>query len=134
MVPSPGASPPSVTDTGPGGDCTAAPGKALWGTLEELSAAEQALIAQYDPLCQMPFLDVANSFITVPHSYSTPQVIQGMSWQQIAAALTNPNTEVAQSIDGAAVILTAEICEVTGAQPSSVCDAPAVEEWQAALP
>jgi hypothetical protein len=126
--------PPSATDTGPGGDCTVAPGKGPWGTLQDLSPGQQALVAQYDPSCDFPFLDVANKWITVPDSYSDPQAIQGMSWQQVADALTNPNTEVAQSIDGAAVILTGEICQVTGEQPSNVCDAPAVQQWAAALP
>jgi hypothetical protein len=125
--------PPSATDTGPGGDCTAAPGKGAWGTLQGLSSAQQALIAQYDSSCDFPFLDVANKWITLGY-YSTPEAIQGMSWQQVADALTSPNTEVAQSIDGAAVILTGEICEVTGEQPSRVCDAPAVQQWQALLP
>jgi hypothetical protein len=122
--------PPSATDTGPGGDCTASPGKGPWGTLQDLSSAQQMFFAQYDPKCNFPFLDVANKWITVG-SYSTPQAIQGMSWQQVADALTNPSTEVAQSIDGAAVILTGEICEVTGEQPLGVCDAPAVQQWRA---
>jgi hypothetical protein len=127
--------PPSATDTGPGGDCTVAPGKGPWGTLQDLSPGQQALVAQYDPSCGFPFLDVANRWITVNSGgYSDPQAIQGMSWQQVADALTNPNTEVAQSIDGAAVILTGEICEVTGQQPSTVCDAPAVQQWQASFP
>jgi hypothetical protein len=81
----------------------------------------------------VPFLDVANKWITLG-PYSDPQAIQGMSWQEVTDALTNPNTEVAQSIDGAAVILTGEICEVTGEQPSSVCDVPAVQQWQALFP
>jgi len=126
--------PPSATDTGPGGDCTVAPGKGDWGTLQDLSPGQQAIIAQYDPGCGFPFLDVANKWITVDSAYSDPQAIQGMSWQQVADALTNPNTEVAQSIDGAAVILTGEICEVTGERPSNVCDAPAVQQWQASFP
>ncbi len=125
--------PPSATDTGPGGDCSTAPGKGNWGTLQDLSPAQQAIMAQYDPTCVFPLIDVANKWISLG-PYSDPQAIQGMSWQQVANALTNPNTEVAQSIDGAAVILTGEICQVTGEQPSNVCDAAAVRQWQASFP
>ncbi|MGH9090791.1 MAG: DUF929 family protein [Acidimicrobiales bacterium] len=126
--------PPSATDTGPGGDCSYSPGKGPWGTLQDLSSDQQALIAQYDPSCSFPFLDVANKWITPFSAYSDPQAIQGMSWQSIADALANPASEVAQSIDGAAVILTGEICEVTGEQPSTVCDANAVQQWQTSFP
>ena len=104
-----------------------------WTELQPLTTEQQGLVAQYDSSCGVPFLDVANKWITLG-PYSDPQAIQGMSWQEVTDALTNPNTEVAQSIDGAAVILTGEICEVTGEQPSSVCDVPAVQQWQALFP
>ena len=43
-------------------------------------------MAQYNPECQPPFLDVANKWTTVG-SYPDPSVIEGMSWQQITSVL-----------------------------------------------
>ena len=47
-------------------------------------------------------------------------MLQGLSRSQIAADLSNPDSAVAQAIDGAANDITAAIASVTGNQPSSV--------------
>jgi len=122
--------PASPTDTGPGGVCDGFP----WSTLQDLSSAQQTLLAQENPNCEygVPFLDVANMWDNYS-SYADPQVIQGMSWTQIAGDLNNPDSTVAQSIEGGAEQLVAEICEVTGEQPTSVCGSSVVQQWQASL-
>jgi hypothetical protein len=122
--------PASPTDTGPGGVCDGFP----WSTLQDLSSAQQSLLAQENPNCEfgVPFLDVANMWDNYS-SYADPEVIQGMSWQQIASSLNNPNSTVAQSIEGGAEQMVAEICEVTGEQPTSVCNSSVVQQWQASL-
>ncbi len=122
--------PASPTDTGPGGVCDGFP----WSTLQDLSSAQQALLAQQNPNCQygVPFVDVANMWDNAS-SFADPQVIQGMSWTQIASDLNNPSSTVAQSIEGGAEQLVAEICEVTGEQPTSVCSSSVVQQWQASL-
>jgi hypothetical protein len=50
-----------------------------------------------------------------------PQVLQGKTWAQIAAALHDPSSEIAQGALGAANYMTAAICKMTGNQPASVC-------------
>jgi hypothetical protein len=49
-----------------------------------------------------------------------------MSHRQIAAALADPTSPVAQAVDGSANVLTAALCEVSGQQPAAVCTAPGV--------
>jgi hypothetical protein len=112
-----------------GPPCGAAP----WSKLQELSFAQQQLMAAYDPGCGYPFLDVGNRWTTIG-AYADVQVVQGMSWTQIASALADPGSAVAQSVEGGAVLLTAQICEVTGEQPASVCGSSVVQQWQAGLP
>jgi thiol-disulfide isomerase/thioredoxin len=88
-------------------------------SLQTPTAAENALVAKYDPQGSIPFLDIANRYVITGSSYS-PQVLQGLSRSQIAADLSNPDSAVAQAIDGTANDITAAIAAVTGNQPSSV--------------
>ena len=53
-------------------------------------------------------------------SYS-PQVLPGMTADEVAAALSDPSSAVTQGIVGAANVITATICILTGDQPSNVC-------------
>jgi thiol-disulfide isomerase/thioredoxin len=87
--------------------------------LQTPTAAENALVAKYDTEGSIPFLDIANRYVITGSSYS-PQVLQGLSQSQIAADLSNPDSAVAQAIDGTANDITAAIAAVTGNQPSSV--------------
>ncbi len=122
--------PSTSASSGPGGDCTGYP----WSPLQDLTPGQLALVDQYDDNCNfVPFLDVANRWTTTG-PYPDPQIIQGMSWQQIVGALGNPGSAVARSIEGGAVYLVAQICNVTGNQPASVCNAAAVQQWEATLP
>lgn len=94
-------------------------------TLQVPTAGESALLSSYDPQGSIPFLDIGNKFVINGASYS-PQVLQGLSRSQIAAQLNDPSSPVAQAIDGTANNITAAICTVTGNQPSSVCNTPAI--------
>ena len=76
-------------------------------------------MAKYDPQGSIPFLDIANRYVVTGSSFS-PQVLQGLSRSQIAADLSDPNSAVAQAIDGTANDITAAITSVTGSQPSDV--------------
>jgi hypothetical protein len=51
-------------------------------------------------------------------------VLQGLSRAQIAAQLSDPNSAVAQSIDGTANEITAAIAKVTPNVPGSVAASP----------
>jgi hypothetical protein len=91
--------------------------------LQTPTAQEQALWTKYNPN-SYPFIDVGNKYMfTVIYN---PQVLAGKSWSQIAAALKDPSTPIAKSVDGAANYLTAAICKTTNNMPSAVCTSRAV--------
>jgi hypothetical protein len=94
-------------------------------TLQTPTAAQNALLAEYDAQGSIPFLDIANRYVVTGASFS-PQVLQGLSRSQIAAQLDDPSSAVAQAIDGTANDITAAIASVTGNQPSSVGNSAAI--------
>jgi len=79
-----------------------------------------------------PFMDINNKVIFAGPSYN-PQILQGLTWDQIAADLSNPQSPVTQAIVGTANYITAGICAVTGQQPASVCTAAPVPAVQRAM-
>jgi len=87
--------------------------------LQAPTAGQSALMAKYDSQGSIPFLDIANRYVITGSSFS-PQLLQGLSRSQIAADLANPDSAVAQAIDGTANDITAAIASVTGNQPSNV--------------
>jgi len=97
--------------------------------LQKPTAAQQALWTKYQPPGNSyPFIDIGIKFVAGV-TYN-PQVLQGLSWNQIAADLHNPSSQVAQGVLGSANLLTAAICKSTGNAPASVCSAspiPALE-------
>ena len=101
-------------------------------SLETPTAAEQQLVNQYNPDGSFPFIDIANRYTNIGASYD-PQVLSNLGWQEIASALSNANSPVAQSILGTANYLTAAICEATNQQPASVCQAAPIPQIQQAL-
>jgi len=107
-------------------------------TLQTPTAAEQTLISTYDsaPYSSqaggIPFMDLGNSFI-VSGTAVPPTDHQGMTWQQIAATLSNPKSPVALAIIGDANWLTAGICKVTGGQPGSVCGSSTITALESEL-
>ena len=101
--------------------------------LQPLTPSERALLGQFDPPAQTPFIDVAGRFINIDSTVQ-PTLIAGRSWNQIAGSLTNPSAIPAQAVGGEAEVLTAELCEATGGKPQSVCSSPVVKQYEAALP
>lgn len=90
--------------------------------LQTPTAAQSALWAKYDPPGNSyPFIDIGNRFVATT-TYN-PQVLQGLTWNQIAADLHNPSSPVAQGAVGSANLFTAAICKITGNAPASVCGA-----------
>jgi Domain of unknown function (DUF929) len=91
--------------------------------LQATTAQQQALWAKYNPN-SYPFIDVGNKYMfTVNYN---PQVLAGKSWSQIAAALKDPSSPIAKSVDGAANYITAAICKTSTNMPASVCNSRAV--------
>lgn len=114
--------------------CTAGTaGCAAYGfvVLQTPDAAEQQILNQYDPQELFPFLDFGNLWqdgvVVFPNS------LQGLSWEEIAAAVGDPNSAVGQYLDGAAELFAAQICETTGEQPSRVCAATVNRQYQQLL-
>ena len=97
--------------------------------LQTPTAAQKALWAKYEPPGNSyPFIDIGNRYVATT-TYN-PQVLQGLSWNQIATDLHNPSSPVAQGAVGSANLLTAAICKITRNAPASVCSAapiPAIE-------
>ena len=110
-----------------------------WTPLQVPTPAEQELISNYDKyeyegqfFQVVPFLDLANQWSSAS-SYADPNVIAGMSWQQVAGVLSQPASTAGQAIDGGAEILTAQICDVDGGQPAAVCNSGVVRHYQEEL-
>ena len=82
-------------------------------TLQTPTAAQSSLMATYDTAGSIPFLDIGNRYVVTGASFS-PQVLQGLSRQQIAAQLGDPSSPVAQAIDGTANDITAAITQRHG--------------------
>jgi hypothetical protein len=95
-------------------------------TLQNPTSAEQTLINKWDPGTgqggAIPFIDIGNKYVQVGdlNPYG-PQDLQGKSWNQVAAALSQPSSAIAQGADGSANYMTAAICKLTNNQPASAC-------------
>jgi thiol-disulfide isomerase/thioredoxin len=96
-------------------------------TLQTPTAAEQALLDKYDPGSDgnsIPFIDVGNKYVEISNlAPYGPQDLSGKTWSQVAAALRDPSTTIAQDADASANYLTAGVCELTGNQPATACTA-----------
>jgi Domain of unknown function (DUF929) len=104
-------------------------------TLQPVSKAQEALWVKYGSTSQgpgYPFIDFANKTVITGPLFS-PQVLQGLTWAQIASKLKNPNDPVAQAVDGAANYITASICKMTGDKPGNVCTAAPIKAIGAKL-
>jgi uncharacterized protein DUF929 len=94
-------------------------------TLQTPTGAEQALLDKYDAGSggnSIPFIDIGNKYVEISNlAPYGPQDLSGKSWSQVAAALADPSTTIAQGADASANYLTAGICELTGNQPATAC-------------
>ena len=94
--------------------------------LQTPTSAQQALDAKYNvppntsTAGSIPFVDLGNKFMLSGAQYD-PQLLQGKTWAQVAAALKDPSSPIAQGADGAANTFTAAICKLTNNQPATAC-------------
>jgi Domain of unknown function (DUF929) len=108
--------------------------------LQATTSSQQALWAKYDTSTQdgvtsqgYPFIDFGNKDALKGPIYD-PAILKGMTWAQVAAALNNPSSKVAQAIDGAANYMTAAICKMTGNKgPAGVCTSSSVTGLESGL-
>jgi hypothetical protein len=87
--------------------------------LQPTTKQQQAIWDKYDAN-SYPFIYFGGKYVITSPIYD-PQVLQGKTWAQIAAALHDPSSAIAQGALGAANYMTAAICKMTGDQPASVC-------------
>jgi hypothetical protein len=79
-----------------------------------------------------PFIDVGGKYL-FSASYD-PGLLQGKTQAQIAAALSDPTSDIAKAVGGAANVITAAICTTTGNKPANVCSSSGVTAAAALLP
>lgn len=91
--------------------------------LQQLTSAQQALVARYDKTRSTPFLDFGNHAAQTGSGPIPAQLMTGKSWRQLAAALRQPGTELGSALLTEADSLTAELCHLTGDRPASACPA-----------
>jgi hypothetical protein len=97
--------------------------------LQSPTAQQNQIWARYEPDPQQrgyPFIDIGNRYVIKGPIYD-PGVLKGLTWSQIAAAMHDPSSPVAQGVLGAANYITAAICKTTNSQPASVCAAPSIK-------
>lgn len=99
--------------------------------LQTLTPHQAALLQKYTG-GNIPFVDFGGKYVVSGASYN-PQVLQGMTWSQIAAALHRPSSAIARGADGTANMMTAAICKMTGNQPASVCGAAPITSLEGQL-
>jgi hypothetical protein len=103
-----------------------------YAPLQTPSPADTAVLRAHDSSGSIPFIDIGGRWVIVGASLD-PQVLHGKSQAQIAAALADPSSPIARGVDGAANVITAGICQVTGNAPTGVCHAPGVRAAAARL-
>ena len=107
--------------------------------LQSMSSQQQDLFSTYNTQAvtgsngAIPFVMIGNLYTWAGTSVD-PGILQGKSFNQIAAVLADPNSDIAKAIDGSANEITAMICQLTGNQPTDVCSAPYIQQAQSALP
>lgn len=100
--------------------------------LETPTAAQQELINRYDTAGSIPFVDFANRYAFSGAMY-LPDVLTGLSWQQVAANLQSSDTSQSKAVIGSANLITAAVCKVNGNQPAAVCSSQAVQSLESKL-
>jgi hypothetical protein len=91
--------------------------------LQQLTPAQRAIFAKYDKPGSTPFLDFGNLAVQIGSGPVPSQLMTGKSWQQLAAVLRHPKTDLGAALLTEADSLTAELCRITGDRPASACPA-----------
>jgi hypothetical protein len=113
-------------------------GNGSYTVLQTPTPAQQQLITTYDgppylsSAGSIPFINIANQYAMQGANYS-PQVLAGLSMQDIANKLSDPNSDVTKGIVGSANYLTAAICLVTNQQPAASCSAAPIPQIEQSL-
>jgi hypothetical protein len=96
---------------------------ASYRVLQQLTSAQLAILAREDKTRSAPFLDFGGRAVQIGSAAIPPQLMTGKSWQQLAAALRQPRTDLGAILLDEADMLTAELCRLTHNRPGSACPA-----------
>lgn len=108
-----------------------------YAPLDQLTPQQAKLVQQFNapPYVDaksagaIPFVDFANQAVAAGASFS-PELLAGMTAQQVTAALSDPDSEVAKAVLGNANAITTVLCKLTGDKPANVCTSPAATAFQ----
>ena len=100
-------------------------GKGGYTPLQTPTAEQIAVVQELNPQGGIPFIDFAGRFAISGASFD-PSVMEGMSANDVAAALADPQSAVARSVLGRTNMISATLCDLTGNQPAAVCSSAAV--------
>lgn len=99
--------------------------------LQNMTNAESVIFSRFDAnntnvpsdeRSAIPFIDFGNSTIQIG-AEASPAIINPYNWNQILSYLeTNPNSQVTMALVGEANVFTAQICNIDGNKPASVCN------------
>jgi hypothetical protein len=104
--------------------------------LESLTATQENVMRVYnappyvakESAGSVPFVDFGNRFLMSGAAFS-PSVLKGLTQEQVAAALSDPASPVAQAVLGSANAMTGVLCQLTGGEPGNVCAGPAAKAY-----
>jgi Domain of unknown function (DUF929) len=91
-----------------------------YAPLDTLTAAQQAVLAEYSSNGAVPFVDLGNRYVMTGATFS-PSVLAGLTHQQVVTSLGAPDSPVSAAVLGSANAFTAALCQLTGGQPGDVC-------------
>ncbi|MCW2547155.1 MAG: hypothetical protein JWN96_1615 [Mycobacterium sp.] len=100
--------------------------------LQTPTAAQNAIVSKYDSNGSIPFIDFGNKFV-ISGATLDNAVLDGKSFDEIAAAVADPNTAIGKAVLGNANVMTAAICTMTGNKPANVCTTPTIKDLQTQL-
>jgi hypothetical protein len=108
-------------------------------TLDTPSAADQKIFDTYDgpPYLTgtaggIPFIDIAGKYVSSGASFG-PELLAGKTRAGIATAINDPSSKIGKAVLANANVITAAICQATGAKPANVCTSSGVKAGAAAL-
>lgn len=100
--------------------------------LQTPSSADMALFNEYNQQGSIPFILYGGTSDTIGATWDG-SMLPGLSNTQIANDMTNPSTTISQGAVGAANVITAQLCNLTGGEPSNVCTSAGVQAAAAKL-
>jgi hypothetical protein len=95
-------------------------GKGGYTPLDTLTAEQNAIVTQLNPQGSIPFIDFGGKYST-SGAIDDPGLFASETHTYVLNGLSNPNSPIGRNVLGAANLVTAAICSMTGQQPASVC-------------